>query len=103
MAPMKTETAATPSLPSKGGVPLKSSVEDKVNEQYDSDASMAFYEYVMGGGGDDIHYGIFTSDKDDLKTSSQNSIEALAHMAESRKALKKVCVLWAPAVLATEL
>lgn len=37
------------------GGPLKSSVENGVNEQYDSDASMAFYEHVMGGGGDDIH------------------------------------------------
>lgn len=61
-----------------------------MNEQYDSDASMAFYEHVMGGGGDDIHYGIFRKEKDGLKQSSQNSVEELARMAEECGALKKV-------------
>ena len=81
---------ATASLPNVQGEKLKGTVEDKVNEQYDSDASMAFYEHVMGGGGDDIHYGIFNSERDGLKESSQNSIDALAAMAEACGALKKV-------------
>lgn len=68
----------------------KSAVEAKVNEQYDSDASMAFYEHVMGGGGDDIHYGIFRKEKDGLKQSSQNSVEELARMAVECGALKQV-------------
>jgi hypothetical protein len=68
----------------------KTAVESKVNEQYDTDASMAFYEFVMGGGGDDIHYGLFLSESDGLKESSQNSIEALANMAVNAGVLKKV-------------
>ena len=75
---------------SKNAVEAKSAVEAKVNEQYDSDASMAFYEHVMGGGGDDIHYGIFRKEKDGLKQSSQNSVEELARMAVECGALKQV-------------
>lgn len=71
----------------------KSAVEAKVNEQYDSDASMAFYEHVMGGGGDDIHYGIFHKEKDGLKQSSQNSVEELAKMASECGALKQVLII----------
>lgn len=78
--------AAENGAPAEG----KTTVEKGVNEQYDTDASMAFYEYVMGGGGDDIHYGIFNSDSDGLKESSQNSIEALAAMAVACGGLKKV-------------
>ena len=70
----------------------KTTVENGVNEQYDTAASMAFYEHVMGGGGDDIHYGIFNKDSDGLKESSQNSVEALAGMAEACGGLKKVCL-----------
>ena len=36
-------------------VPAQSDIESKVLEQYDTDASMHFYEFIMGGGGDDIH------------------------------------------------
>lgn len=79
-------STATNGAPGDG----KSTVEKGVNDQYDTDASMAFYEYVMGGGGDDIHYGIFNSDSDGLKESSQNSVEALAAMAEACGGLKKV-------------
>jgi hypothetical protein len=88
---VESATAPTAQRPSAGGpVKLKGTVEDEVNQQYDSDASMAFYEYVMGGGGDDIHYGVFLSERDGLKESSQNSVEMLASMAESCGALKKV-------------
>lgn len=81
-------SAAENGAPAEG----KSTVEKGVNEQYDTDASMAFYEYVMGGGGDDIHYGIFNADSDGLKESSQNSVEALAAMAEACGGLKKVSI-----------
>ena len=67
-------------------------VEDEVNKQYDTDASMAFYEHVMGGGGDDIHYGLFLAPGDGLRQSSQNSVEMLASMAEACGALAKVSV-----------
>jgi hypothetical protein len=86
---MRTTVADGPAQPAQNGN-IKSAVEAKVNEQYDSDASMAFYEHVMGGGGDDIHYGIFRSEQDGLKQSSQNSVEQLAKMAEECGALKKV-------------
>jgi hypothetical protein len=83
------EGAALPGS-AAAAVELKGTVEKEVNQQYDSDASMAFYEYVMGGGGDDIHYGVFLSERDGLKESAHNSIEMLASMAESCGALKKV-------------
>jgi hypothetical protein len=89
MAPIKMDFAnANP--PAINGGKSKSSIEDQVNEQYDSEASMAFYEHVMGGGGDDIHYGIFLSERDGLKESSQHSIDALVQMAEDCGALKAV-------------
>lgn len=87
---MRTTVADGPAPPAQAGGNTKSAVEEKVNEQYDSDASMAFYEHVMGGGGDDIHYGIFRTEQDGLKQSSQNSVEQLAKMAEECGALKKV-------------
>jgi len=34
-------------------------VADKAMEQYDSEKMMTFYQLVMGGGGYDIHYGIY--------------------------------------------
>jgi hypothetical protein len=86
---MRTTVADRPA-PAQEEPDVKSAVEAKVNEQYDSDASMAFYEHVMGGGGDDIHYGIFRKPKDGLKQSSQNSVEELARMAVECGALKPV-------------
>jgi hypothetical protein len=87
---MRTTVADAPAS-AQGEPDIKSAVEAKVNEQYDSDASMAFYEHVMGGGGDDIHYGIFRKPKDGLKQSSQNSVEELARMAVECNALKAAC------------
>lgn len=52
-------------------------LEEKVNAQYDTEASMIFYRYIMGGGGDDIHYGVFLTGKEDLRESSHNTKEAL--------------------------
>lgn len=89
---MRTTVADGPPRPQAEPSSTKTAVEAKVNEQYDSDASMAFYEHVMGGGGDDIHYGIFLKDKDGLKQSSQNSVEELARMAVECGALKQVRV-----------
>lgn len=85
-----TATAAAEFTSAAADTSNKTAVESKVNEQYDTDASMAFYEYVMGGGGDDIHYGLFLNESDGLKESSQNSVEALANMAVDAGTLKKV-------------
>lgn len=73
----------------------KSDIENKVLEQYDTDSSMAFYEYIMGGGGDDIHYGVFIRGDEDLKESSENSIKLLAKLIEDARASSKVHA-WAP-------
>ena len=85
-----TATAAAEFTSAAADTSNKTAVESKVNEQYDTNASMAFYEYVMGGGGDDIHYGLFLNESDGLKESSQNSVEALANMAVDAGTLKKV-------------
>jgi hypothetical protein len=92
------DVSSTPGLANVDSKQLTSTVEGKVNEQYDSDASMAFYEHVMGGGGDDIHYGIFLTDNDGLKESSQNSVVELASMAVACGALKKVRLPTASAI-----
>jgi hypothetical protein len=52
-----------------------------INAQYDSEASMAFYQYTMGGGSDYVHYGIFNSEADDLRTASHNAVLLLAELA----------------------
>ena len=43
-------------------------LERRIEEQYDTDISMTFYKYIMGGGGDSMHYGIFKTGKEDLVT-----------------------------------
>lgn len=52
-----------------------------INAQYDSEASMTFYQYTMGGGSDYVHYGMFKTPDDDLKTASHNTVELLAELA----------------------
>ena len=37
----------------------KDEVADKVLEQYDEEQTRVFYQCVMGGGGHDIHFGIY--------------------------------------------
>lgn len=52
-----------------------------VNLQYDTEASMSFYQTVMGGGGDSVHYGIFNRGDEDLQEASANTIKLLAELA----------------------
>ena len=42
----------------------KDEVADKVLEQYDDEQTRIFYQCVMGGGGHDIHFGIYKSPED---------------------------------------
>ena len=39
-------------------------------EQYDDEDRRLFYTIVMGGGGDDIHFGIYRDGKDGVRESS---------------------------------
>jgi len=52
-------------------------VADKVVEQYDEKQARVFYKYVMGGGGFDIHYGIFRKPTDTVYESSKATNERL--------------------------
>eukprot|EP00536_Pseudo-nitzschia_multiseries_P016107 jgi/Psemu1/312797/fgenesh1_kg.1019_\ len=55
----------------------KNEVADKVVEQYDEKHARVFYKYVMGGGGFDIHYGIFRKSSDTVYESSKATNERL--------------------------
>lgn len=46
-------------------------VSDKVREQYGEEHARVFYQHVMGGGGLDIHYGIFRSPTDGVYEASK--------------------------------
>jgi len=52
-------------------------VADKVVEQYDDKHARVFYKYVMGGGGFDIHYGIFRKPSDTVYEASKATNERL--------------------------
>ena len=45
----------------------KEEVADKVLEQYDEEITRVFYQCVMGGGGHDIHFGIYKNPEDGVK------------------------------------
>jgi sarcosine/dimethylglycine N-methyltransferase len=46
-------------------------VAKKVQEQYGEEHARTFYTYVMGGGGQDIHYGIYRAPEDGVFESSK--------------------------------
>ncbi|KAG7341798.1 type 11 methyltransferase [Nitzschia inconspicua] len=52
-------------------------VADKVLEQYDEKHARVFYKYVMGGGGFDIHYGIFRKSTDTVYEASKATNDRL--------------------------
>lgn len=52
-------------------------VADKVVEQYDEKCARVFYKYVMGGGGFDIHYGIFRKPTDTVYEASKATNDRL--------------------------
>eukprot|EP00951_Prasinocladus_malaysianus_P044860 scaffold586501_cov50-Prasinocladus_malaysianus.AAC.1 len=41
----------------------------------------------MGGGGDDMHFGIFKTGKEDLLTASQNTVDFMVNLAQKVSAL----------------
>ena len=53
----------------------KEEVADKVLEQYDEEITRTFYQCVMGGGGHDIHFGIYKNPTDGVKESSAHTTE----------------------------
>lgn len=55
----------------------KEEVADKVVEQYDLKHARVFYKYVMGGGGFDIHYGVYRKPTDSVYESSKETNERL--------------------------
>ena len=62
-------------------------LEERINQQYDTDASMTFYTYIMGGGGDDMHFGIFNTGQEDLKQASLNTVHFMCNLARNVSAL----------------
>lgn len=48
-------------------------VASKVVEQYDAEHARTFYTYVMGGGGLDIHYGVYKKASDGVYESSKET------------------------------
>jgi sarcosine/dimethylglycine N-methyltransferase len=51
----------------------KDEVAEKVLEQYDEEHTRIFYQCVMGGGGHDIHFGLFKSPDEGVKESGDNT------------------------------
>merc|ERR1712170_160387 len=49
----------------------KEEVHAKVLEQYDQEHTRVFYKYVMGGGGHDIHFGVFKDPSWGVKESGE--------------------------------
>ncbi|KAJ1485885.1 hypothetical protein T484DRAFT_1791865, partial [Baffinella frigidus] len=64
-------------------------VADKVKEQYGEAHARIFYKYVMGGGGLDIHYGIYRAPTDGVfessKATNKKLLQSLDWMAPVTK------------------
>ncbi|WP_428242695.1 methyltransferase domain-containing protein [Gynuella sp.] len=59
-------------------------ISSQVLEQYDSPQGRAFYQQVMGDSGFNIHYGIYPSENETMKTASENIIRHLLELAQQR-------------------
>lgn len=68
-------------------------VASKVVEQYDEAHARTFYKYVMGGGGYDIHYGIFRKASDGVFESSKATNDALLKTLDQTKPVLKESVV----------
>jgi|TARA_B110000977_G_scaffold193168_1_gene267750 sarcosine/dimethylglycine N-methyltransferase len=94
-----TETSTHPSpspVPSSETTPqadfvdqqfTKEEVASKVLEQYDEQITRSFYQCVMGGGGHDIHFGIYKNETDGVKESSQHTTEWMMAQMEWAKTI----------------
>ena len=67
----------------------KDEVADKVLEQYDDETTRTFYQCVMGGGGHDIHFGIYKEPTDGVFESSKYTTEWMMTQMEWAKPIKK--------------
>ena len=66
----------------------KDEVADKVLEQYDEEITRVFYQCVMGGGGHDIHFGIYKDPEDGVKESSAYTTEWMMTQMDWAKTIK---------------
>ena len=48
---------------------------------------MVFYTHIMGGGGDDMHFGVFNTGKEGLKQASLNTVHFMVNLAKNVSAL----------------
>lgn len=42
---------------------------------------MEFYKHAMGGGSDNVHYGIFNSPDDSISSAAQNTVLLMSELA----------------------
>jgi len=68
-------------------------VAAKVVEQYSEAHARTFYKYVMGGGGYDIHYGMFRSATDGVFESSKHTNAALLRTLDQTRPVTKESVV----------
>lgn len=62
-------------------------------EQYDSTRGLRFYQTVMGGGGNSIHYGIYQQENDDVMTATENTMRFMVECFEHHKSTNNLKVL----------
>jgi len=61
----------------------KTQLDAAVMDQYDTDQTQIFYRTVMGGGGEDIHYGVFKDPATDgVFEASENTVKLLMDCLE---------------------
>ena len=68
-------------------------VANKVIEQYSEAHARTFYKYVMGGGGYDIHYGMFRTATDGVFESAKNTNAALLRLLDQTRPVTKESVV----------
>jgi len=64
-----------------------------LKDQYDSKEALTFYNEVMGGGGGNIHYGIFRSEEDGVREAADASVDFLAASINAHCPLRGARVL----------
>lgn len=63
---------------------MKSSIHQKINEQYSSSAGSLFYRYVMGDGSDHIHYGLYKEQNTRMLEAVQASTQRILDIAQGQ-------------------
>ena len=58
-------------------------------EQYDEAEQRLFYTIVMGGGGDDIHFGIYRNESDGVRESGANTTEWMMTQLDMGRPIQK--------------